>query len=98
MRVTDQMRRKAVEAIAKGYGERHVIDVVLEAALADVPEPLQHRLRAEAYEELSQAHFRIADLEWKLAKVREELEDSEPMNDADWRRVLHAILDAKKTP
>jgi len=112
MRVTDEMRRKAVEAIARGYGERHVIDVVLTAALADVPEPTlpysvaysgllrDYRDRqvdiANLHEALAAERHRIAELEAKLAQVRDEIDEPEPMNDADWRRTLRAILDRKE--
>lgn len=90
MKITDAMRRKAVEAIARGYGEKHVIDVVLEAALADVPEPQLGQVCFTAPERLWDE--RIAALEAKLAKVREAVEDAS-MDDAEARLFVAGALD-----
>jgi hypothetical protein len=75
MRITDEMVVAAsavlYERLSCDYEKvGEIANAALTAALADVPETLQHRLRAEAYEELSQAQFRIAELEAQLASVQ----------------------------
>lgn len=86
LRVTDEMIERAADAMVMINKQASWVDLArraLEAALADVPE---RSFSADAQRALRAA-------EAKLAKVREELDQNEPMNDPDWRRTLRAILD-----
>lgn len=99
MRVTDEMVERFLENLAQGpIGDRADARAVLEATLEHVNEPQleaaeYRRLWTQCCESRNAACERADAAEAKLAALREELDQNEPMNDPDWRRTLRAILD-----